>query len=101
MNNFSEDKKNQLLVDLHKAQSGVAHQICMAKDGEEALDGLSQLYFIQSKLSEMEQSLLHPELGKITKSKLGICHLVVDTWPLDNALGELICNVEYRYVRLK
>lgn len=80
---------------------GIRREIEKAKAGAEALDSLRQLLFIEAKLLEMQQILQRDDWRSCPMSKPGIARLVVDSWPLDNALGNLLVEIEYEYGRLK
>ena len=97
----SSDKRIRLTTSIDTAVVGVEAEIKKANDGLEAVDGLRQLQFIKSKLEELKAILNRGESEAIPRSKPGIARLVVDTWPLNDPLGEQICEIEYEYMRLK
>lgn len=94
-------KKDRVLALIAQALPAIRAEIEKAQQGEEAVDGLQQLRFIDSKLCELADELQRETWREIPKSKPGMAHLVVDTWPLKHALGDLIVQIEYEYERLK
>ncbi|MBI4658414.1 MAG: hypothetical protein HY735_06145 [Verrucomicrobia bacterium] len=97
----SNEKRNRLLKQIREALIGIRREIQKAERGEESLDGLQQLIFIESKLAEMEQALDREDWSAAERTKPGMARLVVDTWPMQDALGTLITEIEYEYERLK
>lgn len=99
--NTSNTKRDKLLSIIAKAIEGIREEILKVDQGEQALDGIEQLQFIKSRLSEMEKSLLQENWKTTERKKPGIARVVVDTWPIDNQLGDLISQAEYEFIRLK
>lgn len=99
--NTSNTKRDKLLSIIAKAIEGIREEILKVDQGEQALDGIEQLQFIKSRLSEMEKSLLQENWKATERKKPGIARVVVDTWPIDNRLGDLISQAEYEFIRLK
>jgi hypothetical protein len=95
------DKRVKLLGMIHEARRCLSVEIAKANRGEDALDGLQQLLFIDGKLEELARILGAGNWREHPRSKPGMAHLVVDTWPLKDPLGNLITEIEYAYARLK
>ena len=95
------DKRLSLLTSIDVAIAGIETEIKKATHGQEALDGLQQLAFIRSKLRELRAILIGDDWKSIPKSNPGMARLVLDTWPLDDPLGERISEIEYEYERLE
>ena len=94
------DKRLRLLTSIDAAIAGIETEIRKAAHGLEAVDGLPQLTLIRSKLGELRAILIKDDWKSIPKSKPGMARLVIDTWPLDDPLGERISEIEYEYERL-
>ena len=92
-------KKNKLSALVKDALIGIQAEINKAHHGAETVDGLQQLQFIESQLKQIETSLNEKTWENIEKP--GIARLVIDTWPINNSLGEKICQIEYDFGRLK
>jgi hypothetical protein len=85
---------------IHEARRGLSGELAKASKGEDALDGLQQLLFIDRKLEELAEILGAENWHEHPRSKPGMARLVVDTWPLKDPLGDLITEIEYAYGRL-
>ena len=99
--NTGTEKRDRLAKMIGEGLTGIRLEIEKAKTGAEALDGLRQLLFMESKLVEMEQVLGREDWRSGPKSKPGIARMVVDTWPMHDQLGNLLSQIEYEYDRLK
>ena len=95
------DRRDSLLKMTADALCGVRAEIEKAQRGEEALDGLQQLAFMEKKLGEINEVLQQENWCEAPKAKSGMARLVVDTWPIRDTLGDLITEIEYAYQRLK
>jgi len=98
--NTRQQKKNRLIVLIEEAICGVQQEISKARQGLEALDSLQHLEYIALKLDELRSVLSRPDWETLPRPKPGIARLVVDTWPLHEALGDKIAQIEYDYQRL-
>lgn len=98
---ISNAKRDKILNMIAKASEGVQQEIQKANQGKQALDGIKQLQFIETKLNEMEKILEQEDWRTSTKKKPGIARLVVDTWPMDDPLGNVISQIEYEFEHLK
>jgi len=98
--NTSVERRNRLIGMIDEALIGVRREIEKVKSGAQALDGLEQLLFIESKLSEMKQILGREDWQSYPRSKPGIARMVVDTWPMRDPRGNLLSQIEYEYHRL-
>jgi hypothetical protein len=99
--NTQTEKRDRLVEMIGEALLEIQQEIEKAKKGEESLDGIQQLMFIKAKLEEMRQILGREDWHSYPKTKPGIARLVVDTWPIRNPLGDMLCQIEYEYLRLK
>ena len=99
MNN-RENKKNELLELICKCLEGIEDEIKKSGRGEAALDDLVRLQFIKSGLSEMQSRLIQENLPEDSAIEPNIARIVIDSWPINDPLGEQICQIEYRYKRL-
>ncbi|MDE3046671.1 MAG: hypothetical protein KGJ02_08560 [Verrucomicrobiota bacterium] len=98
---ISQNKRDQLLRLIAKALDEIQKEIEKANRGLETLDELEHLECIQSALAEMNSNLNQNNGQKIQRFQPNIARIVIDTWPLNNPLGDLICQIEYEYKKLK
>lgn len=96
----SENNQNQFIALIYSAIDGIDSEILKAKNNSEAVDGLTQLQFIKSKLEYLKDELNQNNTKTKSHEKLGLARFVVDTWPLNHPLGDQICEIEYQYDRL-
>jgi hypothetical protein len=97
----SPDRRIKLLEMIQEARGNLSYELAKANKGEEAVDGLQQLLFIDRKLEELAEILGAENWREHPRPKPGMARLVIDTWPLKDPLGNLITEIEYAYGRLK
>ena len=97
----STDKHARLLASIDSAIIKIGEEIKKSKEGEEALDELPQLQFIESKLRELRTILSREGWQSLPRPEPGMARIVIDTWPLGDPLRKKICEIECEYERLK
>lgn len=95
MNNI-EDKKSKLIKIVNEVLDDVFKEIDKNKQGNPAYER-QHLLFIQSVLVEILNVLETNNLNQIITIKPDIARIVIDTWPLNDVLGDKICLIEYEF----
>ena len=99
--NTSNDKKRHLINLINESLHEVEKEILKSLDGLDAIDEIQHLRFIKSSLINAKKNLEQDDIETITLFTPSISRIVIDSWPLNNHLGNQICEVEYLYKKFK
>ncbi|MFA5906429.1 MAG: hypothetical protein WC836_21050 [Desulfobacula sp.] len=100
-NNASIDKNKHLIKLIDESLKGIEIEISKSLNGLYAIDALLHLQFIKTALTNMKINLNQNNTEMIAMYNPNIARIVIDTWPIDNPLGNQICEIEYLYKKLR
>ena len=100
-NNNSNEKKEHIIKLINEALKWLEIEISKSSNGLDAIDELEHLEFIKNSLTTTKINIRQNDTETIVRYNPNIARIVIDTWPMDNQLGNQICEIEYLYEKLK
>ena len=99
--NNSNEKKNHIIKLINEALKEIEIEISKSSNGLDAIDELEHLEFIKTSLTTTKINIRQNDTETITRYHPNVARIVIDTWPMNNQLGNQICEIEYLYEKLK
>ena len=81
---------------VEKAIFAVRDERAKHRSGSGTVGTPSQLEWMEMQLVSMLDDL---HQGRFSKERIGLGHIVADSWPLGHELSELVCAAEHAYER--
>ena len=100
-NNNSNEKKEHIIKLINEALKWLEIEISKSSNGLDAIDELEHLEFIKTSLTTTKINIRQNDTETITRYHPNVARIVIDTWPMNNQLGNQICEIEYLYEKLK
>lgn len=101
MNNNNSNEKKHLIKLINEALKELEIEISKSSNGLDAIDELEHLEFIKNSLTTTKINIRQNNTETIVRYNPNVARIVIDTWPMDNQLGNQICEIEYLYEKLK
>jgi hypothetical protein len=95
------DKKNHIIKLINESLRELEIEISKSSNGLDAIDESEHLQSIKHSLTTIKINLDQNKTEIIAMYKPNISRIVIDTWPMDNQLGNQICEIEYLYGKIK
>jgi hypothetical protein len=96
--NMKNTKKYRLLILLKNAMEGIDNEIKKHNAHfKDAVGTLKQLNWLKENINQMTNNIKNDTLPPNEKRSLGLWHIIIDSWPMENSLGELILEAESMY----
>lgn len=95
-----KDKFEKLALDLQAAESDLRAEAEKRELGQAALGAGEQVEIMLKQVAimraQVESRAVPPVEGRIR----GMARMVVDSWPMDSALGDRLISIEQAYLKL-
>ncbi len=93
-------KTNKAIALAREGLAALAAEVNLHKEGRGSVGDPAQLRSFESHLQEILAQLESNHIPPKNMRKLGMGKAIVDCWPLESKLGNLLCSAENAYQKL-
>ena len=94
------NKQGRALALIRAARTAAEEELIRHREGKGTVGSLRQLEAVCEKLITMEQLVNEKAFPPIAERDQGMGRMVVDSWPMESSLGELVLKAEQECLKL-